>query len=670
MVAPTDPMWYRRGGAYEVNTDVEDIYLKWDNMIPTEQLPAFQEMAAFLVEEQPRTERELADAMIRMRRRFKCVPKRSQVGHALAMLEVQGACPPQPLLRQLLVKKAGKSQSGVLVVTVLTSPHPSFGPPEDRKTQRFSCKWNCYYCPNEPGQPRSYLHDEPSVLRANQNGFDPVLQFTERVSSLAMNGHPADKIELLVLGGTWSSYPHEYQEEFCRDLFYAANTFGRRGGGAAQRQRGTLEEEQRANEDASCKIIGLTLETRPDEIDGAELRRLRRYGCTRVQLGVQHTDDAILRKINRGCTTADTARALRLLKDACYKVDIHLMPNLPGADVETDRAMFERVLGDEALQADQWKIYPCEVTPWTVIKRWHDSGEYVPYDEPALCELLMDVKAQVHPWIRLNRVVRDIPSQYILGGIDAPNLRQQLLQRMALAGRVCRCIRCREVGADSEKMAPRAELVVRRYRASGGVEYFLSYEADGGKVILGFCRLRFSRGAGVVATDARSAAAAGDGAAAAPAVFEELRGAALIRELHVYGQLVATDDAAQPQHARGGGGGGGGADAASQHQGFGRKLLACAEQMARRRGYRRVAVISGVGTRQYYRRHGYELQRGGGGGDFMVKPLRMGAGWWLWSVVLELVMRLVGAATLLVSAPRAADGEGEGPLKPLMCVKS
>ena len=498
-----------------------------------------------------------------------------------------------------LIKKAGKSTSGVLVVTVLTSPRPTFGPPEARTTQKFSCAWNCYYCPNEPKQPRSYLHDEPSVLRANQNGFDAVLQFTERVATLVMNGHPPDKIELLVLGGTWTSYPHAYQEEFCRDLFYAANTFSTRGG--ELRPRLSLEEEQAANEGASCKIIGLTLETRPDCIDAEELRRLRRYGCTRVQLGVQHTDDAILRKINRGCTNADTERALRLLKDACYKVDIHLMPNLPGSDPERDAAMFARVLDDEALQADQWKIYPCEVTPWTVIKKWFDQGDYVPYSEAVLCEMLIGVKSKVHPWIRLNRVVRDIPSQYILGGVDAPNMRQQILEKMAREGKRCRCIRCREVGTESEAMAPRALLVRRHYRGSGGDEVFLSFEADdekdvGKEVILGFLRLRFSARAGMV-----------DDEEGTEPVFPELQGAALIRELHVYGQLVATGatkDANGSQVDDGG--------SASQHQGFGRRLLAEAEVMARRRGYTRLAVISGVGTRQYYRKHGYEIAPGPG----------------------------------------------------------
>jgi ELP3 family radical SAM enzyme/protein acetyltransferase len=239
------------------------------------------------------------------------------------------------------------------------------------------------------------------------NQFDPVLQFADRAATLAQNGHPVDKIELLVLGGTWESYPTPYRTEFIRDLFFAANTFLDR----APRQRLGLAEEQRRNETASVKIIGLTLETRPDTIDAAALRRLREYGCTRVQLGLQHTDDAILKKINRGCTNADASRAIRLLKDACFKVDIHLMPNLPGASPAADAAMFDAVLEDPALQVDQWKIYPCEIVPWTVIERWHKDGKHAPYDDAALEEVLVAAKARVKPWVRLNRVRRDIPLQ-------------------------------------------------------------------------------------------------------------------------------------------------------------------------------------------------------------------------------------------------------------------
>lgn len=580
-----DPETYKRSQETDwKNTSIEDIYASWDKLIPTGQLEFYEKMAAFLAHENPQNNRELEKAFVKLRRAFKCLPKKSQMKFVLNTLTQRGDVPKGLALERLLIKKAQKSQSGVLVVTVLTSPYPQVG----EKKQKFSCQWNCYYCPNEPGQPRSYLHDEPSVLRANRNDFDPVLQFCDRAVTLAMNGHPVDKIELLVLGGTWASYPHEYQETFIRDLFYAANTFYER----EKRARKSLDDEKLENEGAMVKIIGITLETRPDCINPEELRRFRRYGCTRVQLGIQHTDDAILTKINRGCTTQDAIAALRMLRDCCYKTDIHLMPNLPGSSPEKDRAMFEYVLQSEDLQADQWKIYPCEITPWTVIKKWFDEGEYVPYPDETLIELLMEVKAQVHPWIRLNRVIRDIPSQYILGGMDEPNLRQVICNRMIKAGKPCGCIRCREVKTDDQAISV-AELIVRKYRANDGDEYFISFETPDRTKICGFARLRISSDPGA-------------------GIFPELVGAALVRELHVYGQLVAAgeknkklvdadDEVSQAQHI-----------------GFGTQLMMKTEEIARANGYKKVAVIAGVGVRNFYRRLGFEVE---GEGELMIKHL-------------------------------------------------
>ncbi|KAH7488423.1 hypothetical protein PRIC2_007036 [Phytophthora ramorum] len=592
--APTgdvnDPATYKRSQDPDwKNTCLEDIYSSWDKLVPVDELPKYEEMGLFLVEHNPQTARELEKAFVLLRRKFKCLPKKSQMKFVLGLLVQKGEAPKGLALEKLLIKKAQKSQSGVLVVTVLTSPYPTVG----GKKQKFSCQWNCYYCPNEPDQPRSYLHDEPSVLRANRNDFDPVLQFCDRCVTLAMNGHPVDKIELLVLGGTWASYPVEYQENFIRDLFYAANTFFSKG----KRERHSLDEEKLENETAAVKIIGITLETRPDCITPEELRRFRRYGCTRVQLGIQHTDDAILKKINRGHTLADAVAALKLLRDCCYKTDIHLMPNLPGSDPEKDRAMFDYVLHSPDLHADQWKIYPCEITPWTVIKKWYDEGSYVPYADDMLIELLMDVKAEVHPWIRLNRVIRDIPSQYILGGMDEPNLRQVIGNKMIARGTPCKCIRCREVKTDDAAIAS-AECVIREYKANDGDEYFISFETPDRSKICGFARLRLSQSAG-------------------GGVFPELDGAALIRELHVYGQLVSAiskskKDAANaaPNDAE---------RSHAQHTGFGTQLMMKAEEIARAHGYKKVAVIAGVGVRNFYRRLGFEVE---GEGELMIKHLK------------------------------------------------
>ena len=348
-----DPERYKNLRFYSANNDLEDIYRAWDALVSAEELPMLEEIVRSLAADVPVDARAFERELLRFRKAFKKSFRKASLLHVYHRLVGLGEIEASDDLARLLVKKSSKSQSGVLVITVLTSPYPVV----DGKAQKFSCAWNCYYCPNEPGQPRSYLHDEPAVKRANENGFDPVLQFTDRAATLAMNGHPVDKIELLVLGGTWASYPHAYQEAFVRDLFFAANTFWQR----EKRPRLALREEQLINETARVKIIGLTLETRPDTIDAAELRRLRHYGCTRVQLGVQHTDDRLLRKINRGHGVAHVSAALARLKDACFKVDIHLMPQLPTSTLADDRAMFERVLGDPALQADQWKIYPTQV---------------------------------------------------------------------------------------------------------------------------------------------------------------------------------------------------------------------------------------------------------------------------------------------------------------------
>jgi ELP3 family radical SAM enzyme/protein acetyltransferase len=564
-----------------IGTDMEDFLA----LTPEEEAKK-PELEALLDEmEGLATWKEAEKLLLKFRKEHKFTPKKS-----LLLNLHRRRNKPSFKLEKLLVTKKVRSLSGVLVVTVLTTPYPEYTDEQGRRqVQRFSCKHNCYYCPNEPAhegnnfvpQPRSYLHDEPGVLRANQCGFDAATQFRERVTTYVMNGHPIDKIEVLVLGGTWSEYPRPFQKEFVRDLFYAANTATTQ----FREERLTLEEEIAANVDAEARIIGITLETRPDSIDIEEVERLRSYGCTRLQIGVQHTHDEVLEKINRGHGVAEVKEALRLLKDNCFKVDIHLMPNLPGSTPERDEAMFEEVLSDPDLQADQWKIYPCSVVPWTLIEKWHAEGKYLPYSDSILTELLLKIKPRVHPWIRLNRVVRDIPNQYISGGCAVTNLRQLLQIELARRGTRCHCMRCREI-RDGPCEGP-IELMVRRYKASGGVEYFISFESyeldrdlpkgapkgQGGLRLHGFLRLRIpSRGS---------------------QCLPELKGCALIRELHVYGKLTKVGQSSS-------------ATEAPQHSGLGAKMVAEAERLAVKHGYYRVAVISGVGVRRYYEQHGYQ----------------------------------------------------------------
>ena len=482
-------------------------------------------------------------------------------------------------LKNLIIKKRQKSTSGVIVITVLTSGNPSYE--EDGKiiTKTFSCKHNCAYCPNEKAhegngwidQPRSYLYSEPAVLRANANDFDPIKQFNSRVSTLISMGHTIDKIELIVLGGTWTQYPKKYQDWFITSIYYAANTF------YDPRSMYSLEQEITINETAKIHIIGLTLETRPDTIDLNEIKELRKYNCTRVQLGVQHTDNNVLKKIQRGHTIEQTYNAIKLLKNNCFKVDIHLMPNLPGSSYEKDQEMLNNALYNPDLEADQYKIYPCAVVPWTKIKQWFDEGSYIPYDDILLFQLIKDFKIKVQKWKRLNRIIRDIPSSYITGGYKDVNMRQLLQNDMKKNNWKCNCIRCREV--KDNKITEKIEQVCSVYKASQGTEYFISFETF--KYLIGFIRLRLNNN------------------------YENtvpiLKDCALIRELHVYSSLTDV---------------GGDVEDSYQHKGFGKKLIKKAEEIALKCGYNKIAIISGTGVRDYYRKMGYTLEE-----TYMIKNL-------------------------------------------------
>ena len=485
-----------------------------------------------------------------------------------------------PAFEASMISKACRGLSGVSVITVFLSPYPN--------GQKFSCKWNCNYCPNEPGQPRSYLFGEPGVLRANQLGFDCVEQMRVRIDAYRVNGHPTDKFEVLVLGGTLHSYPQDYLDTFMRDIYYGANTCSVAGEGK-RRSPGTLEEEQELNAAGDHKVIGLTVETRPDCVTADTLKDLRRWGVTRVQLGVQHTDDAILRAVNRGCLHRHTVAALAMLRNNCFKVDIHIMPNLPTSTPEKDRAMMDVVLSE--LQPDQVKVYPCETTPFTKILEDYKAGTYVPYSNEELKEVVIYWKTRVHPWIRNNRIVRDIPNYYIVAGVPSSSERCVYQEEMKRRGLICRCIRCREVGRQpAPEEVGAGQLVVRHYKAADGEELFLSWISENSRTLYGFCRLRLPPAEATVGP------------------FPELKGLALIRELHVYGRTLATGDGDDASK--------GGAPVA-QHTGLGRRLLEAAEWQAWVHGYSGTAVIAGIGTRGYYSRFGYQLDTGAG--RFMIK---------------------------------------------------
>ena len=552
-----------------------------------------------------------------MTRKHKCIVKNSFLFQVFLMTkEAKGYVEEdERYIRQVLQIKGVKSHSGINSITVFTSGNPEWTDSEtgEVKKQEFSCKWNCSFCPTEPGQPKSYLSLEPGVLRANRNGYQCIPQMHDRMKALYLCGHDCDKLEVLVLGGTWCSYPLGYREEFVRDIYYAANVFFdffRGGEGAVLRPKQSLDAEKAINKTAICKVIGLTLETRPDTITAKELKLMRYYGCTRVQLGIQQIDNDVLKRVNRMCKTETVIKAIKLLKDSGYKIDGHFMPNLPGSSLEKDTEMFRQLLGvngksmeggmhgmqgmhrhhtkydlvNADLQVDQWKVYPCTVVPYTEIEKWYKSGEYVPYDRTAMKGMLLDMKANMLPWIRLNRIVRDIPEHYSFDAEYNSNLRQGLEADLKKQGRKCNCIRCREVKKDTYN-ADDCVLMVREYNASDGTEYFISMESADTSVLYGFVRLRLSHSPPLH-------------------IFPELEGCAMIRELHVYGRLQAVGKESSPH---------------VQHQGLGKQLLGKADDIAMDHGFKRMSVIAGEGTRGYYEKCGYVEDYGAG--RFMMKAM-------------------------------------------------
>ena len=449
-------------------------------------------------------------------------------------------------LRRLQMKPV-RTLSGVATVTVLTKPFP--------------CPGECIFCPTDARMPKSYLADEPGAIRAEYHHFDPYETTLSRLRALENIGHPTDKVELLILGGTWSYYPADYQEWFIQRCFDALN----------ESESGSLAEAQKRNETAARRNVGLVIETRPDYVDAAEVRRLRRYGVTKVQLGAQSLDDRILDLNRRGHSVAQTRQAVRLLRAAGFKLHLHWMPNLLGATPESDRIDYRRLWDDPGLRPDELKIYPCALVREAELVAWWQAGEYQPYSDEELVALLMECKLATPAYVRLNRIIRDIPAGHVVAGSTASNLREVVQRRLKAEGKTCPCIRCREVRG--EKVSGALRLAMEGYETSGGEERFLSYNTESGK-LAGFLRLSLPTLE-----------------AAAETGLDELAGAAIIREVHVYGPVVRLGESAEGE---------------AQHLGLGAGLIQEAERLGREAGYGRLAVISAVGTREYYRKQGFE----------------------------------------------------------------
>jgi elongator complex protein 3 len=541
-----------------------------------------------------------------------------------ALAGTHGLPPLDPAVLERLRLKPVRTASGVTTVTVLTKPFP--------------CPGECIFCPNDVRMPKSYLYDEPGAQRAGQNAFDPYLQTWSRLAALRKIGHPTDKIEIIILGGTWSFYPETYQIWFVKRIFDALHDFGAgidRGDEvrAALRQgsqfqlgeekpapdivvhgedmalsynqavqqlyraemdrsrsqadavgRGLiprtaiteyakwdeLEAAHRLNEDAPCRCVGLVVETRPDHLDVAEVVRIRRLGCTKVQIGIQSLDDEVLRLNRRGHTVEQTRRAIGLLRRAGFKIHAHWMPNLYGSTPEKDVEDYARLFDDPDFRPDELKIYPCSLIESAELMQRYREGAWQPYNHDDLVGLLAECFRRTPEYCRLTRVIRDIPSTDIVTGNRLTNLRQIVEDSLAARGEHSADIRAREVKG-REVAVDDLRLDEQRYTTGAGEEVFLQFITEDRR-IAGFLRLLLP-----------------DAATQAPT--SELDGAAIIREVHVYGQALRFGEAASGR---------------AQHAGLGTRLIERAVEIVAQAGYARLAVISAVGTRGYYRARGFE----------------------------------------------------------------
>ena len=459
-------------------------------------------------------------------------------------------------LDKLLVKTRVRSWSGIVPVSVFTSG--------------VGCPFNCVYCANEPNMPKSYFSDEPSVMRAIRNQFDPFKQVQSRLIMLYLSGHPLDKIELIIQGGTFSFYDQTYRERFVQRCFDAANTDVAeliRTGKTTISKSNNLLQAQTKNETALQRIIGLTVETRPDFINKKEILFLRNLGVTRVEIGVQAPSEKILKLINRGHGLKEIIKATKLLKNAGIKVTYHLMPGLPGSSYSKDFKMLNEIFTNPNYKPDNIKFYPTSVVKYSQLEQWYKQGKYQPLDEKTLTKLVINFKKTiVPPWVRIQRLVRDLTVNDIIVNTFSSNLRQKITQELKEQKIKCPCIRCREIKSDQK--ATKLKLEIINYEASCGQEYFLQY-VDNQNRLYGLLRLR---------------------------IFANQ---AIVRELHVYGEVnpLGQRDKAKTQHA-----------------GLGQKLLQKAEQITKKQQINKLAIISGIGARGYYHRLGYRLEN-----TYMVK---------------------------------------------------
>jgi elongator complex protein 3 len=529
MLSPTDSAWHARTAPPEVTPANEALYAR-----------LLQELLAA-----PFSDSRYRKMMRRYRQEGLPWLSKAQLIFVYERLVAIGRLPANSDWLVQLQTKPIRSEAGVAVVTVLTKPYP--------------CPGRCIFCPTDVRMPKSYLHDEPGAQRAERHNFDPYAQTAARLQALARLGHPTDKIELIILGGTWSSYRRDYQEWFVQRCFDALN-----GCDSAD-----LSTAQQINQSAERRNVGLVVETRQDHIDPDELRWLRRLGVTKVQVGIQSMDDGVLALNLRGHDAAATRRAFRLLRLAGFKIHGHWMANLLGATPASDLADYQRLWDDPAIRPDELKIYPCMLLENSDLYAYWQRGEYTPYDEETVIGLLADCLPHTPPWVRLTRIIRDIPTTNVVAGFKKANLRQLAEQRLAARGGFCRDIRSREIRRETVRAAD-LRLTDTVYETDATTEHFLARESADNR-LAGFLRLSLPH-------------------PDQPLPLPELAGHAMIRELHVYGPVVGLGS----DHS-----------GEAQHQGLGAGLIAHAIDLARAARYSHIAVISAVGTRHYYEKFGF-----------------------------------------------------------------
>ena len=445
------------------------------------------------------------------------------------------------------IKKPVRTISGVTPLTVVLKPKKC-----DHGT--------CIYCPGGEDVPQSYTNKSPAIMRAMALYFDPVKQVENRLRVLNKMGHPTDKIELIILGGTFTQYPIDYQYSFIKGCFDALN----------EKKSKNLEEAKKLNETSKHRCVAMCIENRPDNCEEEDIKRMLEFGATRIELGVQIIDDKIYKKVNRGHTVKDVIEASKNLKNAGFKLGYHIMPGLPYSNAKKDLRLFKKLFKDDKFKPDQLKIYPCQVVESSILAKIYKKIGYKPYSDDEISNLLGKMMEVIPEYCRVMRVMREIPKEKMIVEPLKLDLRKNVEHKLREKKSKVKEIRMREIGFNRENLDLHLHLNVIKYKSSKGTEYFLQI-VNKNNILFGLLRLR---------------------------IYGKK---AIIRELHVYGQALKLGEKKK---------------GASQHEGLGKLLMQEAENIVKKNKIKELDVISGVGVRDYYRRLGYNLQ-----GPYMVKEI-------------------------------------------------